>query len=233
MTGFHMQHKDGMQPLSEQHADVPPASEEAFAFEGPEKKLEVYFSAASTQSGFRDFPEPTWDALLADASCTILHRESNEHFDAYLLSESSLFVYPRRVILKTCGTTTLLLVLPKVSRPHAWPMHRRSLDRLPAGAWDGSILVTRLLPEPAPFVLMPLVAPDLHSRLCWTLCSGISGMSSGWAALPHRAGFPTQASMSLAHVRFLFSRCHGFPGPLTRNAACSQDPSAVYAARPM
>ena len=113
MTGFQMQYEDGMQPMG-QHADMSPASEEAFAFEGPEKKLEVYFSEGSTAGSFRDFPEPTWDALLADASCTILHREQNEDFDAYLLSESSLFVYPRRVILKTCGTTTLLLVIPKL-----------------------------------------------------------------------------------------------------------------------
>jgi len=84
-------------------------------FEGPEKKLEVYFTRSSiTEVGFRQFQADAWAGLLVDAACSILHTESNDNFDAYLLSESSLFVYPERVILKTCGTTTLLLVLPKL-----------------------------------------------------------------------------------------------------------------------
>jgi S-adenosylmethionine decarboxylase len=83
-------------------------------FEGPEKKLEVYFSRGSSETGFRQFQADVWSGVLADAACTILHHESNVQFDAYLLSESSLFVFANRVILKTCGTTTLLLVLPKL-----------------------------------------------------------------------------------------------------------------------
>jgi len=83
-------------------------------FEGPEKKLEVFFSRPASPSGFRCFDETVWSPILADARCSILHCQPGSHFDSYLLSESSLFVYPSHVILKTCGQTTLILVLPKL-----------------------------------------------------------------------------------------------------------------------
>jgi len=83
-------------------------------FEGPEKKLEVFFSTPASEEGFRGYDQTTWSDMLLDACCSILHRQSNAEFDAYLLSESSMFVYPSKVILKTCGTTGLLLVLPKL-----------------------------------------------------------------------------------------------------------------------
>lgn len=84
-------------------------------FEGPEKKLEVFFTVPPQQpTGFREFAPSVWSDVLADAHCSILHSVGNDYFDAYLLSESSLFVYPHKLILKTCGTTTLLLVLPKL-----------------------------------------------------------------------------------------------------------------------
>jgi S-adenosylmethionine decarboxylase len=93
----------------------PDARPELDVFEGPEKKLEVFFTLPDDSSpGFRSFGKEDWTPLLKDAACTILHVQPSEHFDAYLLSESSLFVYPSRVILKTCGTTTLILVLPKL-----------------------------------------------------------------------------------------------------------------------
>jgi len=88
--------------------------DQPYVFEGPEKKLEIFFSSGPVAEGFRHFQAESWSWVLQDASCSILHHEGNDHFDAYILSESSLFVYPSRVILKTCGTTTLLLVIPKL-----------------------------------------------------------------------------------------------------------------------
>ena len=87
----------------------------ADVFEGPEKKLEIFFSRSPTvAAGFRSYDAAVWEDLLTAANCKILHCAPSAAFDAYLLSESSLFVYSSRVILKTCGTTTLLLVLPKL-----------------------------------------------------------------------------------------------------------------------
>ena len=37
----------------------------------------------------------------------------NAQLDAYVLSESSLFITPRRLVLKTCGTTRLLAAVPR------------------------------------------------------------------------------------------------------------------------
>jgi len=95
------------------------------SFEGPEKTLEVMFrrinssdddnSSQSSDSsgefnrvGLRTLARRDLDRICARARCTILSCVSNRYLDAYVLSESSLFVYPYMVVLKTCGTTTLL-----------------------------------------------------------------------------------------------------------------------------
>ncbi|KAI7854429.1 adenosylmethionine decarboxylase [Circinella umbellata] len=65
-------------------------------------------------TGLRVVPRPVWDDMLALVKCTVLNVITNEHVDAYLLSESSMFVYPHKLILKTCGTTTLLFALPQL-----------------------------------------------------------------------------------------------------------------------
>lgn len=82
-------------------------------FEGPEKRLQIDFcfknKASSNSKGFRSLNKDEWQSKVLDhAKCRVISLTQNKHFDAYLLSESSLFVYPTRVMLKTCGTTTLL-----------------------------------------------------------------------------------------------------------------------------
>lgn len=54
--------------------------------------------------------------MLDIVKCKVLSVVKNKHVDAYLLSESSMFVFPHKVILKTCGTTTLLNGLPELLR---------------------------------------------------------------------------------------------------------------------
>lgn len=102
-------------------------------FEGPEKTLEVVFRRSSDEHidtlmgevyggvsapngathsdvpvGLRRLDRNQLDKICARARCTILSKCSNRYLDAYVLSESSLFVYPYMLVLKTCGTTTLL-----------------------------------------------------------------------------------------------------------------------------
>jgi len=84
-------------------------------FEGPEKRLEIDFiENASAPLGLRVLPKKTWQDMCTLAKCTIIGHTRNEYFDSFVLSESSLFVFPYKVMIKTCGTTTLLNIIPKV-----------------------------------------------------------------------------------------------------------------------
>jgi len=91
------------------------------AFEGPEKLLEVWFSpgpgdlqACSKKTGLKAVPADTWTSMLDLVNCKVLSIVESDDVDAYLLSESSMFVFPHKLILKTCGTTTLLNGLPRI-----------------------------------------------------------------------------------------------------------------------
>jgi len=92
-------------------------------FEGPEKTLEVCFRCKDGEQeavftgrkvALRTLSRKDLDLVCKKARCTILSGVSNQYLDAYVLSESSLFVYNYMLILKTCGTTTLLRCLALV-----------------------------------------------------------------------------------------------------------------------
>ncbi|KAL8293507.1 hypothetical protein RQP46_000208 [Phenoliferia psychrophenolica] len=103
-------------------------------FEGPEKLLELWFAPSEQHVldgrlpltggrrgndkwiGLRQVAKSVWDSMLDEVQCKVLSVIEGEDVDAYLLSESSMFVWPHKLILKTCGTTTLLLGLPTLLR---------------------------------------------------------------------------------------------------------------------
>ena len=88
-------------------------------FEGYEKRLEINFSdppifADPQGLGLRALTRSQIDSILEPACCTIVSNLSNSVFDSYVLSESSLFIYPLKIVIKTCGTTKLLLSIPPI-----------------------------------------------------------------------------------------------------------------------
>lgn len=97
--------------VGEQHGDVAKCHD---GFEGPEKLMEIWFVAKDDSSSLRKIQQRVWQEMLDLVNCQILSSISNDFADAYLLSESSFFVFPRKLVLKTCGSTTLLNALPKI-----------------------------------------------------------------------------------------------------------------------
>lgn len=91
------------------------------AFEGPEKLLEVWFAPTALDLpvsvgplGLKKVHVSVWSEMLDMVHCKVLSIVESDDVDAYLLSESSMFVYPHKLVLKTCGITTLLCGIPKM-----------------------------------------------------------------------------------------------------------------------
>ena len=74
------------------------------SFEGPEKKLEIQFEGLDLLSKPRSY----WDQIVNLAQAKILSEIKSDEAVAYLLSESSLFIWKSRLVLITCGKTELI-----------------------------------------------------------------------------------------------------------------------------
>lgn len=122
---------------------------------GPEKLLEVWFAPSPTSLppgvpsiGLKAVPKEVWEPMLDLVDCKVLSTIETPPVDSYLLSESSMFVFPHKLILKTCGTTTLLLGLQRmlhIAATHAgFPFHNaESVDDIRAAATPYRIFYSR------------------------------------------------------------------------------------------
>lgn len=121
-TNYTFSPSEGTPYLTINH-DVAAGLDSTSAFEGPEKLLEVWFApsakalpAGVKEGGLKAVNPDSWTPMLDLVHCKVLSIITSENVDAYLLSESSMFVFPHKIILKTCGTTTLLLGLDLMLR---------------------------------------------------------------------------------------------------------------------
>ena len=95
-------------------ADAKPIYQAPF-FEGAEKKVEIRFHVeAGDPRGMRDLPVGAWSAALGRGGVEIISSIHGRDWDAYVLSESSLFVSRTRIVCKTCGQSAPLFVLEDV-----------------------------------------------------------------------------------------------------------------------
>ena len=76
------------------------------AFEGSEKKCEIIID--SKDLDLRELPRKFWEEMVDHCQATIISSIHNLDCDAYLLSESSLFVWEDHFLLITCGQTKLV-----------------------------------------------------------------------------------------------------------------------------
>jgi S-adenosylmethionine decarboxylase len=103
-------------------------------FEGPEKKLAVVVAPGSP--GLRSLGDVAWRTVVEAAGAKILSVLRNERCDAYLLSESSLFVFDDWFLFITCGETALVNAIPEILRlvPEesiAFLMYERKSEHFP------------------------------------------------------------------------------------------------------
>jgi len=103
-------------------------------FEGPEKKLEVVVTPDFPP--LRSLGDDAWRRVVEAAGARVLSVLRSQHSDAYLLSESSLFVFDDWFVLITCGQTALVDAVPEILRlitkeSIAFLVYERKSEHLP------------------------------------------------------------------------------------------------------
>lgn len=81
-------------------------------FEGSEKKVELIATPSTTS--LRALGHDFWRKLVHAANAEVLSHIGNSSLDAYLLSESSLFVWDDRLVMITCGQSSLIKAVLKI-----------------------------------------------------------------------------------------------------------------------
>jgi len=81
--------------------------QEEDVYEGVEKKLILMYSGARNVSIRKAIKEEVWHKVVEAVDAKVLSVMRGDHIDAYLLSESSLFIFDDKIYLKTCGTTRI------------------------------------------------------------------------------------------------------------------------------
>ena len=124
---------------------------ERIFFEGAEKKVELV--VADTAPMLRSLGDPFWHRVVAASDAQVLSTIRNDDCDAYLLSESSLFVFDHKVIMITCGRTRLIdavdVMLEKLSRDQIeFLVFQRKNEVLPqaqaSGFYDDAVRLRRM-----------------------------------------------------------------------------------------
>lgn len=76
-------------------------------FEGSEKKAEIIISD-NAMSLLTDIDDSFWQEMVDCCNARIISTISNQDCKAFLLSESSLFIWRNKLLILTCGVTTLV-----------------------------------------------------------------------------------------------------------------------------
>jgi S-adenosylmethionine decarboxylase len=72
-------------------------------YEGSEKRLEI-----TSSLNLLEFEHDFWPTMVEHADAYVISHIENNELKAFLLSESSLFVWKHRLLLITCGETNLV-----------------------------------------------------------------------------------------------------------------------------